>query len=560
MVSNKNPRSFFPAESLALSTQSIVAFALLTGTIATVTDAQSLTGTDWVLVLAIQLLASATLVALGKSSRFARESKYLVAVLLIVGATRGLMLSFAIPSESLASRVLISMVMTLVWSVALGLVIRANREFRVEFDSVVSASIRSALQGAQSAQNTQNLQSNPWTQAEAVSRTERERALSQLDLLVKPPGEQSASVDGQVLEVAREIHRAIDERIRPLSHQMWAEQRPQVPRRPLGYLVRSALGTWPIPVAFSAALIAAIELLGVAPRIGAGPAVVITLVLTLVTTGLSVVRNSLPVTALGRFLRASALVSTLPIGFVVIELTGRGLDLPTNQLGSWVMATAAFSVILAVTITAGIVRSRAEFLAALTTYVECGAWANYGLQVARTQQTSDAATFLHHRVQSELLAIALQLELAVDSGDPHVIAQTTELMRQRLAMRANEPSVPTPSRKHIFEIAADWRGICEVRLDLPAEGDLNPDSWGELDLLCREFVANAVRSGKASIVTICVISAPTQIQVDIMDNGSGFAPGPAGLGTTWLTQLSGGSWSLIPSESGAHISITLSKG
>jgi len=137
---------------------------------------------------------------------------------------------------------------------------------------------------------------------------------------------------------------------------------------------------------------------------------------------------------------------------------------------------------------------------------------------------------LHDGLLQNLTAFRLHLEGAPAKDGGHVAKQVIELLRGEQekirktvdAFRSREADniYLEALRPVISEIASNWG--CAIKLDLTAGGRVPRRKFNEFSLLIAESVANAVRHGNASELTIVVFSNDGEIHIQICDNGRGF--------------------------------------
>jgi len=137
---------------------------------------------------------------------------------------------------------------------------------------------------------------------------------------------------------------------------------------------------------------------------------------------------------------------------------------------------------------------------------------------------------LHDGLLQNLTAFRLHLEGAPAKDGGHVAKQVIELLRgEQEKIRKTVDTFRSREADNIYlealrpvisEIASNWG--CAIKLDLRAAGRVPRRKFNEFSLLIAESVANAVRHGNASELTIVVFSNDGEIHIQICDNGRGF--------------------------------------
>ena len=99
----------------------------------------------------------------------------------------------------------------------------------------------------------------------------------------------------------------------------------------------------------------------------------------------------------------------------------------------------------------------------------------------------------------------------------------------------------------------DWGGLVKLSLAMnPVH--LKEDQFEIIREIISEGIANAVRHGFASEVSIMVSEGP---EIVVIDNGTGPRDGKPGLGSTYFSSVAT-NWSLTATEAGAKLTISLS--
>jgi signal transduction histidine kinase len=229
----------------------------------------------------------------------------------------------------------------------------------------------------------------------------------------------------------------------------------------------------------------------------------------------------------------------------VLEFAGRAIGLTSDMPGVFVVSLASFTLCFVVIALSGINQHRKALIAEMDYLLNTGFWQIHLSEAIESRHATDAATYLHHKVQSQLLAVALQLEMAVQSNDQHQLIESIDKARSILTDSTAENHTPRNLYDSILKLPAEWEGICAITLHLPPENDLPTNTWNLIDMLLRELVANGVRSGHATAIEIEIeigiklyeSNESTRIDVTIDDNGTGPTNPQSGLGTTWLDTI-----------------------
>ena len=153
-------------------------------------------------------------------------------------------------------------------------------------------------------------------------------------------------------------------------------------------------------------------------------------------------------------------------------------------------------------------------------------------------QERQLANFLHGTLQNKLSSAANSLEQNTsDSSVAQDLKAIEALLRQALAeYDQNEVS---SSSELVKRLTADWAGLIELSFDFK-RSDLTNEMAGEVYEVMNEGIANALRHGEASSVTLTL---KAEGEIVISDDGIGIKDTTSGLGSAYLDEVSS-EWSL----------------
>ncbi len=476
-----------------------------------------------------------------------------IVVAVIAGAMRGVAVAF-LPgvwglstTASIPVRILSSAIIFAIWLVILGAALGANDRYRESVNDLVEELathelqlrlVDSAQMTHQTTQTTARIAESTATIATALATGTGVADHARLALLVQD---------------------AIEERLRPLSHEFWFERSPvmEAPRS-FGTFVRRVVST-PIPWRRALPL------------------------MTLLLIGNSVVRWGWPT---GFY---SGAIASVLVAFIVVLFTSAGsrhrltwnsamyvllLLIPAPAAvatvewatGQTQRASVNFLMALGVPLAFllgaaanAVVTDRRATLQDLRAGIAQPTWDAHLGELHRRQVESDAAAFLHNTVQARLLAASLQLEQAAARGDQERADEALQQARDALEMASTTTTFPLgpPPRERFEQIALAWQGIAEVTIEAP--DILEPDvAWRTAAEAVEECVTNAVRHGHASRVTVRCRQNAEAIEIAVDDDGGGASGSEGqGIGSSWMSRITGGKWSLTSSQTGAKVALRI---
>ena len=172
----------------------------------------------------------------------------------------------------------------------------------------------------------------------------------------------------------------------------------------------------------------------------------------------------------------------------------------------------------------------------------------------------NAASYLHNSLQSELFALALQLDRLAENPDP---AQNRIVMERLEALVSQSKSEDfknfqeTPNER-LNRIITSWNGIAEITLDLDESIWMDSSRSSIVVSLTQEAIANAIRSGRANLVQIVGEIAGDSIVVTVTDNGSAtLLTDRRGIGSQWIDRIAISDWKLEQTDIGRVLRVEI---
>lgn len=433
------------------------------------------------------------------------------------------------------AQIIDSIVFTSLWLLAAGHVVQGTRDYRATFAERFEQAVAAGARNSQS--------STSWAEARDLAHTENALAQSKLDnAVVGLTNGFDPELARNMLTIAGEIHIAVLDRVRPVSHRMWDHASHRPPSLHVRAVINRALTIWQaaIPLAvFTASLVTGF---GATVSRDLPVGLFTGTIVALVAAALLYFRQWIQQRDQPHEVASMLLfLAIAPATFVVLELSGRTIGLPSDLPGVFVVSIASLTLCFVVIALSGITQHRTALIAEMDYLLSSGFWQTQVGQNIEGRHANDAATYLHHKVQSQLLAVALQLEMAAQSNDQSELIATINKARSILTDSSEDAQPKRSIHDSVQQIPEEWDGICTIALHPPTESELPLNSWSLIDMLLRELVANAVRSGHATQIEIRIklheSPKSTRIDVSIDDNGTGTTHAQPGLGTTWLNTM-----------------------
>ena len=372
-----------------------------------------------------------------------------------------------------------------------------------------------------------------------------------------------------LVDAADLLASAIDVRLRPASRALWQETIPEEQPIRLRSLFVETIGRWRPPVLVITGFLAVVVGIGSIVRSGLvyGGAytlryILVVSVVLVLSTAISRARPRISTVVAVITLLALPPIVMLCDHFIGDELLG----LPEDPTGQIIVAlqTPVTTVFIAMAVQA--VRDRQQVLASLQARIDIEA-AELRHREGRSQRDSQRLSlFVHHSVQSELAAMAMQVREAGSTGDPatmeDVRVSVLERIRQLEQLDAHSPPwlAAQGGRERIDQVVDAWTGILDISLELPSEASFSADQWHLAAQIIEEGLANSARHGGAAHVTITGHRDEGALALRITDDGTydmNTVSGMPGIGSQWLDRVAPGDWQLEHTQQGTELSVRI---
>lgn len=511
-------------QSLSLRAWALVTpVGILAAPLATIAGIDSMTEFGhWLLLGCIAQIPLGLVMILGHAiARSASLGRSMVIVVtLLAGAIRGLTISLLVHSTEPATRVVSSAVTISIWLLVIGAALASHDRYKRELAGLLDALVARELHG-------RLLEASPDRQVDASTAQRIAETSAEVRAIV-------AESSGDHARTAVMLQAAIEQKLRPLSHDLWFSPAPIAPAGQHFRDVLLRIMHAPVPVAPLTACAAVLLAWGsvVLHHVWRGALVGLAIAaaygITLVMA--QCIRRSSPWAAVVRYLGTAVIPACVGyLSLAVLELGARlsplavALGLPAITMG----------VAASITLRA----DRTELIDELHARLAEPEWDRHLGDLVRRELDVGRATVLHNTVQPALTAAALQLQLSVALDEPE--RAQAALDRVSRALDEAEFFVPgeNSGENRLGAVADTWSGIVDVRLHVP-DLDLSSPEWNLLADVVDESIANAVRHGHASIIGIEISADPQTIRVRISDDSRAeeFSSGP-GLGRSWLNSV-----------------------
>jgi hypothetical protein len=522
----------------------------------------------WVL-LAIVAEAAFTAVMLALRTVGAQPGPMRVALALgSAGAARGVVIAVGthaaglhvVAAGDVVGRAANSVVFCLFGGALIGVTLAWRQDFRDQYRALVERALLIERTGREDGAIDQEVLI-AWASIKAeLDETVRHAS----SILASTPREEGLNAAAELLTTA------VDAQLRPASRAMWEGALPDRPPISTRTLFVAALAAWQLPLRTVLTFFAVLVGIGSIVRVGTVPGLWFTLEYLVVTgavLGLSVLAARVwpahtTVIAVGTLVALPALLLAS-----IILIADPLLGLEADRLSEVIVAVQApiTTILIAMAVEAG--RQRQRILDALQARVDADAIGLLAQVGGAHDDAQRLSVFMHHSVQSEFAALAMQLREAALTHESSTMSSVSSTVLMRLGAIENlETSVPpwlkqSIGYERIGEIVSAWTGVLDVQVSLPAADACRRHQWLVATQVIEEGLANAARHGNASRVVIVGRVDDACLTLSIEDDGSqmpgaGSAAG-TGLGMQWLERIAPGDWDLRHSAAGSTLVVMI---
>ena len=467
----------------------------------------------------------------------------LLAASIFSGSARGLIFFYLVQnlelkeSGTLSNRVLASTFTTLIWLISSNLIINSALVFRNNYQKAMNQFLQ------------RNITQFP--ELASSSRGDDDLAGLQLNLVESLSGLLKEGSTQNLQEVADSLTLQINHQLRPLSRRIWLRSLGEFPVIRFRRMVKDSIINLDFSNRTFVALMVSLALLNNVFIRSFAESTLRTFSYVVVLLAVLGVREK-------RFVRSHA-VFLFSIGLIPIVASEFFVNV-LNYSGSWTAALLITPVAPAVIIILSLFKLTARDHDLIVELLE-----NFGVGViAESSKSFDIrdrhlASYIHNSLQSELLALASQLEDAAEANNPQ---KSAELL-QKVTSVVNRSFVDdfrkfSESPLERLEVVKDsWRGILEIEVNIPQELLQNSLRNASLVQTIEEFAANSFRHGRATRVSISGSKGSKGLLVELRSNGSEGTSATRGLGTEWLDQIALAPWSIESGDSGFRLTIEI---
>jgi hypothetical protein len=377
-----------------------------------------------------------------------------------------------------------------------------------------------------------------------ISTTIQERGIEQSDA-------NHAGTLGAALREEIEIN------LKPLSQRLWMKSLLAPPSAKIAGVITSAIAALQYPFIFTATLYGCANIINTTQSLGFFPGVVYGVSTFIIFSIFEKMRQFLIL----KFISISGYINgyfVALIGFAVLFATNwvfKVMGLNYSFVIALLSAPALPMLIISVAGVKLTLQDRQTMLNIL------------GRKVLKVENerldlvlSGNAASYLHNSLQSELNALALQLDSIVQNPDPvqnKIVMERIDALVSQSRGDDFKLFFETPQVR-LDRVVASWAGIADVdlALDIGIWDDAVRSSI--VASLVQEAIANSVRAGKATRVNVSGKIVGDSIVVTVLDNGATtLLTERRGIGSQWIDRIAITDWKVEQTDKGHSLRVEI---
>lgn len=458
-------------------------------------------------------------------------------VLILIGIVRGCLIRFYVDIFELTDpasfllRIINSVVTTVFWVTVFSMLIESSRKFRRDYQEQLRILIRKM------------------EEVEDLHRSDvkfLEKQVEHLNSLAKSSLESRELDDAQTEKLRNSLIVQINQVLKPMSYKLWKHDSLAIPRVKFLHAVLLTVRNLEFPyfkVFWSIAIIGFINGLSI---FGA----YLSLFRLLIYLGTWSVLHLLFERSRKSNKRAEwnmlYLVASGICPMLVSELISKGAGFDSD-LRSAILFMPALPIMIFVFAFEDLISSeRDKLIQKLQELTGSNLRDAHQLSVKR----AELGGYLHNSLQSELLAMSMQLDRARKAGDLNSVKSTIERLHSFLTnvLKSDFSEQQMQLGDRLRRIRDGWEGISNITFEFEDLNLLTQPAEIKLVQICEEIITNSVRQGGASMVQIQGAISDDRFNIEIKSDGVLQSNSQDNREFSWLSYLLEDTWKLESSD------------
>ena len=472
-------------------------------------------------------------------------------VLVITGVIRGFIFFFLVEAlgmqnpSPLLGRILNSTYTVAFWVGLASVLVESNRRFKRRYRALLTQILILKLRDSQSPEPGYALMAQQIARMQLnIKRTIQDKAPSRGEL-------------NHAEELANALRSEIESGLRPLSQRLWIKSVFAPPSTKVTGVVNAAISELKYPFLLTATLYGCANVINTTQSLGFSSGIIFGISTFIVFCLLERLR----LIAISKFPNGGRYLNYFYVLFV-----GMAVGLVTNLVFKYLKLDYSFAVaIFSAPSLPILIIAVAGIRLSLSDRESMFDFLNRRISQSKLENLDsiihgNAASYLHNSLQSELTALALQLDSLANNPDPErnrVVMEKLEALVSQSKSEDFKNFMETPEAR-LKRVVNSWDGIAEIDLNI------DPLIWKDSSRssivvsLIQEAVANSVRSGRANRVDVVGEYSKDSIFVTVTDNGSAqVTTDRRGIGSQWIDRIAISDWKLEETDKGRVLRVEI---
>ena len=446
--------------------------------------------------------------------------------------------------SGLVNRILSSTFTTLFWLSLSNYVISVSKSFRYQYQSA----LHQYLLGTRGRSSTVQLSVD---NKEILDNLQARLSSSVQKYLLADDAASFRSLSGVLTQ-------QINDQIRPLSKRIFIRSLSEFPMVRHQQLLKDALGnlefSW-VWFYFVITVLAAFSNVSIrTPAESFWRTLTFLIPLTLINLIFHLLKKRTPEVKL--ILNLSFLISVGVFPVAVSEYLVHQIGYEGNWLATFTISPVAPAVIYILSLLKLAKQDRAMIIDALE---KSSLSSNSNLDSEKSIERASIATYLHNTLQSELLALSRQLEIAANENNTQRSAELLEQVSTRVnrSIASDYELYAQSPLDRLGRVVESWRGILDISVDFPdaLRGSARRNSI--IVQAIEEVATNISRYDVATKLWVNVSKKEQSLLITFQSNGQGKVIKSKGGGTTWLNQVAISEWSITKNKIGTFLTFEI---
>lgn len=464
-----------------------------------------------------------------------------LSVLVLIGAGRGYLLTAAaklfdfIDPAPLEIRIINSIVTTVLWVTISAIFIELARNFKSEYQRQISVLfLKEAAAEAEFNKDFSLLSS-------------RTAQLQQTIEDLQAANHENLTASSQYHHLVEQVRNQVNEVLRPISHRLYSSDVLIAPRIRLFRAIKISISQLSFSVT---AVLLLLVFTGFINGLAIFGVAISLLRLALVTAVWLLIHLIWQKSKLGNQLvrNVSYLIA---VGFLPImssEAINDLLNFDHNYSAALLLSPLLPTLIVLTSLIQFFQQEREEIITLMSNITS----QNSSSIDSSSPNRKQLASYLHNSLQSELVGISMQLAAASSAADEAAAKQAMERLHATLtrSIQTGFQQLQDSPADRLAQVTNSWIGIADITLELADFEILGLADQTNLVQLCEELISNSVRLGAATQIELIGAADQISYQLTLISNGNYNSNYVAGLGSSWITEKTGGQWQIDQTPTG----------